>query len=95
MLEIISQENVALCRPWQSKSSCSSDHSHLLCRSAYAFYHDRSYRDTGRKWIIVGDDNYGEGSSREVAAMSPRYMGCFAVIAKSMARIHETVKHEI
>lgn len=52
---------------------------------------DRAYRDAGRKWIVVGDDNYGEGSSREVAAMSPRYMGCFAVIAKSMARIHETV----
>lgn len=53
---------------------------------------NRTYRDAGRKWIIIGDDNYGEGSSREVAAMSPRYMGCFAVIAKSMARIHETVR---
>jgi aconitate hydratase len=41
--------------------------------------------------VVVGDDNYGEGSSREIAAMSPRYMGCFAVIAKSMARIHEMV----
>lgn len=53
--------------------------------------HLRYYRDAGRKWIILGGDNYGEGSSREVAAMSPRYMGCFAVIAKSMARLHETV----
>lgn len=40
---------------------------------------------------MVAGDNYGEGSSREAAAMSPRYMGGFAVIAKSMARIHETV----
>ncbi|WWC93848.1 aconitate hydratase, mitochondrial [Kwoniella sp. B9012] len=48
------------------------------------------YRDTGRKWAIIAGDNYGEGSSREAAALSPRYMGGFAVIARSMARIHET-----
>ncbi|OCF31069.1 aconitate hydratase, mitochondrial [Kwoniella heveanensis BCC8398] len=48
------------------------------------------YRDSGRKWAIVAADNYGEGSSREAAALSPRYMGGFAVIARSMARIHET-----
>ena len=41
-------------------------------------------------WVIVGDDNYGEGSSREHAAMTPRYLGCAAVIAKGFARIHET-----
>ncbi len=40
--------------------------------------------------IIVGDENYGEGSSREHAAMEPRYLGVKAVIAKSFARIHET-----
>jgi aconitate hydratase len=40
--------------------------------------------------IIVGDENYGEGSSREHAAMSPRYLGVKAVIARSFARIHET-----
>ena len=40
--------------------------------------------------MIVGDDNYGEGSSREHAAMSPRFLGCAAVIARSFARIHET-----
>ena len=44
----------------------------------------------GVRWIIVGDSNYGEGSSREHAAMTPRYLGCMAVIARSFARIHET-----
>ncbi|MBI4354667.1 MAG: aconitate hydratase, partial [Candidatus Omnitrophica bacterium] len=41
-------------------------------------------------WVAVGDDNYGEGSSREHAAMSPRHLKCKAVIAKSFARLHET-----
>jgi aconitate hydratase len=50
----------------------------------------RIYRNQGIKWIIIGDMNYGEGSSREHAAMSPRYLGCVAVIARSFARIHET-----
>ncbi|HZD34436.1 MAG TPA: aconitate hydratase [Nitrososphaeraceae archaeon] len=50
----------------------------------------RSYKNEGVKWIIIGDKNYGEGSSREHAAMSPRYLGCVAVIARSFARIHET-----
>lgn len=50
----------------------------------------RQYKEKGIKWIIIGDNNYGEGSSREHAAMSPRYLGCAAVIAKSFARIHET-----
>lgn len=49
-----------------------------------------SYRDSGTPWVIIGDENYGEGSSREHAAMSPRYMGGAAVIVKSFARIHET-----
>ncbi|MEK6877594.1 MAG: aconitate hydratase, partial [Thermoproteota archaeon] len=50
----------------------------------------RQYKTKGIKWIVVGNSNYGEGSSREHAAMSPRFMGCAAVIAKSFARIHET-----
>ena len=50
----------------------------------------REYKQNGYKWIIIGDSNYGEGSSREHAAMSPRYLGCAAVIAKSFARIHQT-----
>ncbi len=50
----------------------------------------RQYKEKGLKWIVIGDNNYGEGSSREHAAMSPRYLGCSAVIAKSFARIHET-----
>ena len=50
----------------------------------------KAYRDSGLGWVAVGDENYGEGSSREHAAMSPRFMGCRAVIARSFARIHET-----
>jgi len=50
----------------------------------------RDYKAKGVKWVIIGDDNYGEGSSREHAAMSPRHLGGVAVIAKSFARIHET-----
>jgi aconitate hydratase len=50
----------------------------------------REYQKEGRGWMIVGDENYGEGSSREHAAMSPRFLGCSAVITKSFARIHET-----
>ena len=48
------------------------------------------YRDKASGSIIVAEDNYGEGSSREHAAMEPRYMGVKAVLAKSFARIHET-----
>ena len=47
------------------------------------------YQRVGIGWITVGDENYGEGSSREHAAMEPRYLGCRAVIARSFARIHE------
>jgi len=50
----------------------------------------REYLKAGKSWIIIGDENYGEGSSREHAAMSPRFLGCTVVITKSFARIHET-----
>jgi len=50
----------------------------------------RDYKAAGQKWIVIGDDNYGEGSSREHAALSPRLLGGSAVIARSFARIHET-----
>ena len=50
----------------------------------------RAYKAKGQPWIAIGDDNYGEGSSREHAAMSPRFLGGVAVIAKSFARIAET-----
>ena len=50
----------------------------------------RTYKARGLRWAVVGDENYGEGSSREHAAMSPRYLGCAAVITRSFARIHET-----
>ncbi|MBE0655317.1 MAG: aconitate hydratase [Bacteroidales bacterium] len=48
------------------------------------------YKDKGLGSVIIGDENYGEGSSREHAAMEPRFMGVRAVIVKSFARIHET-----
>ncbi|KYG65669.1 aconitate hydratase [Bdellovibrio bacteriovorus] len=50
----------------------------------------RNYQKQGKGWVIIGDENYGEGSSREHAAMSPRFLGGTAVITKSFARIHET-----
>jgi aconitate hydratase A / 2-methylisocitrate dehydratase len=50
----------------------------------------RDYRSRGVRWVIVGDANYGEGSSREHAALSPRLLGGAAVIARSFARIHES-----
>jgi aconitate hydratase len=49
-----------------------------------------SYRDAGIPWVVVGDENYGEGSSREHAALEPRFLGGRAVIVRSFARIHET-----
>ena len=50
----------------------------------------RHYQSKGLRWVIIGDSNYGEGSSREHAAMSPRLLGGAAVIARSFARIHES-----
>jgi len=50
----------------------------------------RAYKKEGIKTIVVGDHNYGEGSSREHAAMQPRHLGVAAVLVKSFARIHET-----
>ena len=50
----------------------------------------RGHKKEGRRWIVFGDENYGEGSSREHAAMSPRHLGCAVVVVRSFARIHET-----
>ena len=50
----------------------------------------RDYKSRGINWVVVGDENYGEGSSREHAAMEPRFLGGRAIIVKSFARIHET-----
>ena len=50
----------------------------------------RRYKAKGVGSVVIGDENYGEGSSREHAAMSPRFLGVRAVIARSFARIHET-----
>lgn len=50
----------------------------------------REYKARGIKWVVIGDWNYGEGSSREHAALEPRHLGGLAVITRSFARIHET-----
>ncbi|KAJ9635533.1 hypothetical protein H2199_008536 [Coniosporium tulheliwenetii] len=50
----------------------------------------KDLRSKGVKWCIIGDSNYGEGSSREHAALEPRFLGGVAIIARSFARIHET-----
>merc|ERR1719397_1131166 len=50
----------------------------------------RQYKAAGIPWVVVGDGNYGEGSSREHAALEPRHLGGRAVIVRSFARIHET-----
>ena len=49
----------------------------------------KSYHENAVNWIAIGDENYGEGSSREHAAMEPRFRGCKVVLVKSFARIHE------
>ncbi|MEI6791339.1 MAG: aconitate hydratase, partial [Myxococcaceae bacterium] len=49
----------------------------------------RRYKNSHTDWCVIGDENLGEGSSREHAAMQPRYLGCKAIIVRSFARIHE------
>ena len=50
----------------------------------------RAYHEAGMRWVFIGDANTGEGSSREHAAMEPRFRGCVLALARSFARIHET-----
>lgn len=50
----------------------------------------RAYKNAGIRYCIIGHNNYGEGSSREVAALEPRHLGAVAIIANGFARIHET-----
>ncbi|MGB0653634.1 MAG: aconitate hydratase [Thermoplasmatota archaeon] len=50
----------------------------------------RRYKAEGVTWAVVGDENFGEGSSREHAAMEPRHLGCGMILTRSFARIHET-----
>jgi aconitate hydratase len=63
-----------------------------LFNSEYKQVHEvaREYKAQNIGWFVVGDENYGEGSSREHAAMEPRFLGGKAIITKSFARIHET-----
>jgi len=50
----------------------------------------QKWKDQGLEWLVVAEDNYGEGSAREHAALQPRYLGGRVILAKSFARIHET-----
>ena len=50
----------------------------------------RDYKKRGLRWVVVGDENYGEGSSREHAAMEPRHLGAAVVLVRSFARIHQS-----
>ena len=53
----------------------------------------RHYKANGVQWVAIGDENYGEGSSREHAALEPRHLGGRAIIVKSFARIHGLSNH--
>lgn len=68
----------------KGKNVLTGEEGHAISRIA------RHYKDNGQRWVIIGDSNYGEGSSREHAALSPRLLGGAAVIARSFARIHES-----
>ncbi|KAI5297035.1 aconitate hydratase, partial [Ascosphaera atra] len=48
------------------------------------------WKNEGTEWLVVAEENYGEGSAREHAALQPRYLGGRVIVAKSFARIHET-----
>lgn len=50
----------------------------------------QQWKEKGTEWLVVAEDNYGEGSAREHAALQPRYLGGRIIVAKSFARIHET-----
>ncbi|OIO30469.1 MAG: aconitate hydratase [Candidatus Hydrogenedentes bacterium CG1_02_42_14] len=80
----IGANNVFSSAPGSGKDAFSGEENVNLSELA------RRYKAKGMRWVVVGDENYGEGSSREHAAMSPRHLGCLVVIAKSFARIHET-----
>lgn len=62
----------------------------FLIRSHIVDHSCSAYKSAGLSWVVIGDENYGEGSAREHAAMQPRFLGGKAIIAKSFARIHET-----
>jgi len=49
----------------------------------------KQYKEAGKNWVVIADENYGEGSAREHAALQPRYLGCKAIVTRSFARIHE------
>ncbi len=63
----------------------------LLNKKTKASVYDvaKYYKEHNINWIVIGDENFGEGSSREHAAMQPRFLGCRVIISRSFARIHE------
>ena len=73
---------------FNSKTNCVKNH--LTGEYLPVPQTQRQYKDAGIPTIVVGDENYGEGSSREHAAMEPRHLGVRVVLVKSFARIHET-----
>jgi aconitate hydratase len=68
-------------------AACPSPGERILARAPDVA---RAYKANGKPWVVVGESNYGEGSSREHAALEPRHLGGRAIIVKSFARIHET-----
>eukprot|EP00889_Picochlorum_renovo_P008701 jgi/Picre1/35731/NNA_003191.t1 len=87
----------------KTKGKCTTDHismagpwlKYRALRTSFGEYGAvpdvaRAYKAAGKPWVVIGDENYGEGSSREHAALEPRHLGGRAVIVKSFARIHET-----
>lgn len=92
-------DHISMAGPWlKYRGHLKNISENLLMGAIDAFTGDcgpvapmaRKYRDEGGGSIVVAEDNYGEGSSREHAAMEPRYLGVRVVLAKSFARIHET-----
>ena len=67
---------------------------HLMLKTMkWLFFFFVAIQANGINWVVVGDENYGEGSSREHAALEPRHLGGRAIIVKSFARIHGTFIH--
>ena len=81
---LLTAVNAYTTEPGKVKNQISGEKSQSVSQVA------RAYKAKSLRWIVVGDENYGEGSSREHAAMSPRLLGAAAIVVKSFARIHET-----
>ncbi|KAH8100582.1 aconitate hydratase [Cristinia sonorae] len=98
-------DHISAAGPWLKYKGHLSNISENLCEVNEAFDHDhdatqseidtipniaKRFKARSQPWALVVDDNYGEGSAREHAALQPRFYGCAMIIARSFARIHET-----